>query len=78
MTLDPADDVTPRPALGDLFRDLRLTPDQLQELEDAGIDLNKLRRFLRDGIGDLRQLHVVRNRAVAVEEKRPHRSPLPG
>ena len=58
VTLDPADDVTPRPALGDLFRDLRLTPDQLQELEEAGIDLNKLRRFLRDGIGDQIGLHM--------------------
>jgi hypothetical protein len=41
-----------------LFGDWKLTDRELQDLEDLGFDLNKLRRFLRDGIGDQIGLHM--------------------
>jgi hypothetical protein len=60
ITPNPQDEPNPPPGpgLGLLLRELQFTPDQLQELESAGVDLNKLRRFLRDGIGDQIGFHM--------------------
>jgi len=61
FTLTPRDELqppAPGPGLGLLLREFQLSPHQLQELESAGVDLNKLRRFLRDGIGDQIGFHM--------------------
>jgi hypothetical protein len=58
--LEPGDELgaPAGPGLGDLFGGLRPGPDDLRALEEAGVDLNKLRRFLRDGIGDQIGFHM--------------------
>jgi hypothetical protein len=65
IDLEPGEDLTPPPGRGgpvrgtfDLLGDFKLTPEQIRELEKAGVDLNKLRRFLRDGIGDQIGFHM--------------------
>jgi hypothetical protein len=64
VTLEAGDDLTPPPGqqrgpgVGDVLQALRLSPDQIRSLEEAGVDLNKLRRFLRDGIGDHIGFHM--------------------
>ena len=60
VNLEPGDELAPPPGAGpaQLFDGLRLTPEDLRQLEEAGFDLNKLRRFLRDGIGDQVGFHM--------------------
>ncbi|MFO0796290.1 MAG: DUF1559 domain-containing protein [Gemmataceae bacterium] len=60
VNLGPGDELAqPQgPWLPGLLREFRLAPHDLQELEAAGVDLNKLRRFLRDGIGDHVGFHM--------------------
>jgi len=61
VELAPGDEVGPRgPGAADLGIVLReaFGPGQFREWESAGVDLNKLRRFLRDGIGDQVGLHI--------------------
>jgi hypothetical protein len=58
--LRPGDELDgpPGPGLGGLLGDIRLAPGDVRQLEEIGIDLNKLRRFVRDGIGDHVGLHM--------------------
>ncbi len=60
VELVPGDEAGAPPGgvVGSLFDGLRVGPDQLRELESYGVDLNKLRRFLKDGIGDQVGLHM--------------------
>jgi hypothetical protein len=60
VILQPGDELTQAtgPGLGQLLRSIQLTPRDLQQLEEPGFDLNKLRRFLRDGIGDQVGFHM--------------------
>jgi hypothetical protein len=62
IELGPGDEAAPRGVVaGDfvgIFRDTLLSPEQFRKLEEAGLDLNKLRRFLRDGIGDQVGVHI--------------------
>ena len=59
--LEPGNDLSQPgggPGLGAWLQGFRLAPDDLQRMEEAGVDLNKLRRFLRDGIGDQIGFHM--------------------
>ncbi len=60
VALAPSDEVAAPPGggTGSLFQGFRFEPRQLQELESYGVDLNKLRRFLKDGIGDQVGMHM--------------------
>jgi hypothetical protein len=59
VSLQPGDELGAQgPGLGGLFNEFRLLPEDLRQLEEAGVDLNKLRRFLRDGIGDQVGFHM--------------------
>ncbi|HJZ89319.1 MAG TPA: DUF1559 domain-containing protein, partial [Gemmataceae bacterium] len=61
IELDPADELPhppPAPAQPAPLFDLRLDDEARRELEKMGVDLNKVRRFLRDGIGDQVGLHL--------------------
>jgi hypothetical protein len=60
IALAPGEELNPPrgPGVGDFWRALRFGPNDLRGLEDSGVDLNKLRRFLRDGIGDQVGFHT--------------------
>ncbi|MBN9119099.1 MAG: DUF1559 domain-containing protein [Planctomycetes bacterium] len=59
--LEPGDELTtPGPVRGplDLFRGVRVGPEDWRVWEEAGLDLNTVRRFLRDGVGDQIGFHM--------------------
>ena len=60
VALTPGDEVGTSTGVGvrSLLDEFRLDPVQLRELESYGLDLNKLRRFLKDGIGDQVGFHM--------------------
>jgi hypothetical protein len=60
VTFEPGDELAQPGGSGSLefLRGFRLGPQDWRQMEDAGFDLNKLRRFLRDGIGDQIGFHM--------------------
>ncbi|HEX4610982.1 MAG TPA: DUF1559 domain-containing protein, partial [Urbifossiella sp.] len=59
IDLAPGDETQPSgPAIGSLIGDLLPGARDVRNLESLGFDLNKLRRFLKDGIGDQIGLHM--------------------
>ncbi len=59
VRINPEDEIgCPSVRRNDFPFDWTLSADELRELEQNGLDLNKLRRFLRDGIGDQIGLHM--------------------
>jgi hypothetical protein len=51
---------------------------EVDRIETCGMNPDPHILVTGDRIGDVGQPHIVRDRAIAAEEKGPHGSPLPG